>query len=176
MFLKLWYWSRTLHWLPWAIAVRRCSLITLFLELLHAQVSLCCYLSIFLSTHLRISDNWLRSVMQTVSRCYFHSFSFIGIPKIHQIPQILWRVVLTPRAAWYQVEWSPLRRYHRFWFRHSWTFTGSRFLASLWHGTLFSDRIRKKIAEIAARKHRDIHEIQHTKEMVPLTTCETSFV
>ena len=37
--------------------------------------------------------------------------------RIDQIPQIMWRVFfLAPRAAWYQVEWSRFRQYHRLWF------------------------------------------------------------
>ncbi len=107
--LKLYLWRCTLHCLSWAIGVRRCSLITLFLELLHAQVSLC-YDSIFLSAH------W----------CYFHSFSFIGIHQIDQILQILWRVFLTPRPACYQVEWSRLHQKCWFRLRYWWPFTSSR--------------------------------------------------
>ena len=94
--LKLWSWSRTLRGLPRTIGVRKCSLITLFLELLHAQVSLC-YLSIFLPTHLIISDFWLWSRLQTVPRCYFHSFSFIGIL---QMPEFTWRIFTEFESTW----------------------------------------------------------------------------
>ena len=94
--LKLWAWSRTLRGLPRTIGVRKCSLITLFLELHHAQVSFC-YLSIFLPTHLRISDFWLWSRLQTVPRCYFHYFSFIGIL---QMPEFTWRIFTEFESTW----------------------------------------------------------------------------
>ena len=37
----------------------------------------------------------------------------------------------------------------------------------LWHGTLLPDRIRKKITEMAAREHREIHDVEQTKKMIP---------
>ena len=154
--LKLYPWSCSLHKLPWASGVKKGSLSLsslLSLQLLHAQVSLC-YQSIFLSTHLRVSDFWLWSGLHRFPCCYFHFFSFIGIPRIDQIHQILWRVFLAPRAAWYQVDLSRFRRYHRLCFCHWWAFTWSRLLTSSWHGALLSDRIRKKITEMASREHR----------------------
>ena len=63
----------------------------------------------------------------------------------------------------HQVDWSRLRWNHWFWLRHRWTFTGSRFLTSLWHGALLSDRITKKIAEVAPRVHRETHYVEQTK-------------
>ena len=47
----------------------------------------------------------------------------------------------------------------------------STFLNSLGHGTLLS--VWKKMA---ARKHLEIHDIQQTKKMVPLITCEVPLV
>ena len=41
----------------------------------------------------------------------------------------------------------------------------------LWHGTLLS--VWKK--DMAAREHREIYDIQQTKKMLPLITCEASF-
>ena len=55
------------------------------------------------------------------------------------------------------------------------TFTGSRFLSSLRHGTLLPDRTRKKITEMAAREHREIHNVEQTKKMIPLITRKTLF-
>ena len=46
------------------------------------------------------------------------------------------------------------------------------FLSSLGHGTLLPDRIRKKMAEMAARKHREIHYVQQSKKMIPFITFE----
>ena len=145
------------------------SLSTLFLELLHARVSLC-YQNIFLSTHLRISDFWLWSGLHKFPCCYFHFFSFIGILRIDQILQILWRVFLAPWAAWYLVDVSRLRGYHRLWFCHQWAFTWSRLLTAFWRGAPLSDRIRKKITDMATREHREIHDVQQTKKMIPFVT------
>ena len=39
----------------------------------------------------------------------------------------------------------------------------------------FSDWIRKRIAEMAAREHRESHVFELTKKMVPLVTRETPF-
>ena len=52
---------------------------------------------------------------------------------------------------------------------------GSRFLVSLWHGALLSDRNRKKIAETAARDHQETPHVKQTKKMVALATRETLF-
>ena len=52
---------------------------------------------------------------------------------------------------------------------------GSRFLVSLWHGALLSDRNRKKIAETAAREHQETPHVKQTKKMVALATRETLF-
>ena len=78
----------------------------------------------------------------------------------NQMSQVLRRISLgAPRAAWHQVD--------RF---RIWTFTGSRFLTSLRHGALLSDRIRKKIAEMAAREHGETHHVEQTEKMIPLVT------
>ena len=144
------FWSCSMHKFPWVV------------------------IGAFLSTHLRISDFWLRSGLQTVSRCYFHSFSFNGIPRIDQIPQIQWRIFLTPRAAWCQLEWSRFRWYHRLWFCHWWAFTWSRLLTSFWHRALLSDQFRKKIIGMTAREHRETHNVKQTKKMIPFVTRKTS--
>ena len=49
-------------------------------------------------------------------------------------------------------------------------------LSSLGRDTLLPDRIRKKMAEMAARKHRENHYVQPSKKMVPLITCDTTFL
>ena len=43
------------------------------------------------------------------------------------------------------------------------------------HGALLSDRIRKKIAVMAARGHRKTCYVEQTKKMVPVVTSETLF-
>ena len=53
--------------------------------------------------------------------------------------------------------------------------TGTRFLTSLWHDALLSDRIRKKINEMAAREHRETHHIEPTKNLIRIVTRETHF-
>ena len=40
---------------------------------------------------------------------------------------------------------------------------------------LLSDRITKKLAEMAAREHREIQDAEQMKKMVPLVTRETRF-
>ena len=75
-----------------------------------------------------------------------HRLVFFDIPWIDGIAQILRRVLhRTQRVVQHQIRGSGLRhrRIYWLWFCHRWTFTGSRFLSSLWHGTLFPDRIRK---------------------------------
>ena len=72
--------------------------------------------------------------------------------------------------------WSRHHQIQRFRLRHSRTFSRIAFskiafLSSLWHGALHS--VLKK--EMAAREHREIHDIQQTKKMIPLITCESSF-
>ena len=63
---------------------------TLSLELQYAQVLN--LLSIFLSTHLRISDFLLWRGLHRFPCCYFHFFLFIDILRIEKIIKILWRV------------------------------------------------------------------------------------
>ena len=103
---------------------------------------------------------------------------FFFVLRIDGIAQILRRVLpRTERVVQHQIHGSRLhhRRTHWLWFCHLWTFTGSRFLSSLGHGTLLPDRIRKKITEIAAREHREIHDVEQTKKMIPLITRQTLF-
>ena len=83
----------------------------------------------------------------TVSSCYFHFFSFIGILRIDQIHQIVWRDFLALRVTRHQA-WSR--------FRHRRVFVRSRLLTSIWHGALLSILIvRKKITVMATREHRE---------------------
>ena len=44
-------------------------------------------------------------------------------------------------------------------------------LASLWHGTLFPDRIWKKIAKMAARGHREIRHVEQTETRLEKNVC-----
>ena len=79
-------------------------------------------------------------------------------------------------AARHQVNIFRLRWNHWSWLCHRWTLTGSRFLTSLWHGALLCDRIRKKIAEMAAREHRKTHYVEQMEKMIPLVTRKTPLV
>ena len=73
------------------------------------------------------------------------TLSFIVVPWIDRISQVLRRISLrASRAAWHQVDRFRLCWDRWSWLCHRWTFTGSRFLTSLWHGALLFDRIRKK--------------------------------
>ena len=104
------------------------------------------------------------------------TLSFVGILPVDQTSLILRRIFpRAQRTAYHQVDGSRLCWNHWYWFRHRWTFTGSRFWISLWHGPLLSDRTRKKIAEMAARENRETHHVEQTKKMVPLVTRETLF-
>ena len=159
------------HRYPWASLVRRFIPVSLF-----PGVGMLC---VFLSPHLRMFD-W---ILAWVSPHRFPgarmtaSF-FIDIHQIDWIAQNLRRVLpRTQRVVQHQIHGSRLRhrRIRWLWFCHRWTFIGSRFLSSLWHGTLLPDRIRKKITEMAAREHREIHNVEQTKKMIPFITCETPF-
>ena len=96
------------------------------------------------------------------------------VRRVVGIAQIL-RIILprTQEVVRHQIRRSRLRHHqiHRSRLRHRRTFCGSIFLPSLWHGTLLS--VWKK--EMAARDHREIHDIQQTKKIVPLITCEITF-
>ena len=87
--LKLWFRSRTLHRFPCAIGVRIGFLITLCLELLLMSTVSWGHQSILLSTNSTISDFWPWGRLPTVSRGYFHFFSFIGISWLTRYPKLV---------------------------------------------------------------------------------------
>ena len=150
-----------------ATGVRTCSLITVCLELLLPPAVSSGHWSILLSTRLRVPDFWSWSESPTVSSGCFHVFSFIGIPQIDQIPHTSWRDFLTPRVTCHQA-WSR--------FRHRRAFVRGRLLTLFWHGALLSNLIvRKKITEMAARGHRETHNVDQTKKMIPFVSWKTSF-
>ena len=116
---------------------------------------------------------WRRCLHMFPCAC-LTTLSFIDILRIDRISQILRRIFpLTRRAVWRQIDRSRLRQNHWLRFRHGWTFTGSRFLTSHWHGALLSDRIRKKITEMAAREYGETHKIEQTRKIVPFVTRKT---
>ena len=91
------------------------------------------------------------------------------------VPETLWRVFFTPRVARHQAQWSRLRR--NCWSRlcHRRAFIWSRILTSFWHGALLSNPIvRKKITDMATREHRETHNVEQTKKMIPFVTWKAS--
>ena len=125
----------------------------------------------FLSSHLRMFVFLALVSLYKFPCASLTTLSFIDILRIDQISLILRRIFpRSQRAVWHQINGSPLRQIR---FRHRWTFAASRFLPSLWHCALLSDRIRKKIAEMTAIEHW--HDVALTKKMVPLVTRATHF-
>ena len=82
--LKLYHWSCTLHRFPSAIRAFSCRIVWEYLTSYFDAV--CTGFPVTISTS-------------------FRSSAFSG----DQIHQILWRVFVVPRAAWYQFEWSRFR-------------------------------------------------------------------
>ena len=134
--------------------------------------------SFFLSPRLRTFGFWiLGDPHKSPSACII-TLSFIVVPRIDQMSHVVRRMLLrAPRAAQHQVYRFCLRGNCWSWLCHRWTFTGSRFLTSLWHGALlFPDRIRKKNAEVSAREHRETHHVEQTEKVIPLVTRKTPLV
>ena len=133
-------------------------------------------LSFFLSPHLRTFGFWILGDPHKSPDASMITLSFFVVLRIDPTSQVLRKIFLrAPRAVWHQVDRFRPRWNHWSWLCHGWTFTGSRFLTSLWHGALLSDRISKKIAELAAREHRETHYVEQTKKMIPLVTWKTLF-
>ena len=109
--------------------------------------------NILVSTRLRISDFWM---LHQLPGCLYDFLYFIGIHRIDQRPQTSWRDFLTSLLAQHQA-WCRFRRRR--------AFIRSRLLTSFRHGALLSNLIvSKKITEISTRIHREIHNVEQTKE------------
>ena len=130
----------------------------------------------FLSFHLRTFNFWILSGLHKFPCARQITLSVIADLQIDWISQVKWRIFpRAARAVQNQVDWSRLRWNRWSWLCHWWTFTGSRILTSLWHGALRSDRIRKKMAKMAAREHREIHDVEQTEKMIQFVTRKTLF-
>ena len=132
-------------------------------------------LSTFLFPHLRVLGWILVCVShQFPSADWDTSLSCLSPPRVVGVAQFLrWAFLHTQRVVRNQIHRSWFRHHQidRFRLRHGRTFSKNTLLSSLWHGALLS--VSKK--EMAAREHRRIHDIQQTKKIIPVITCETTF-
>ena len=85
------------------------------------------------------------------------TLSFIVVPRIDQMSHVVRKIFLrAPRAAQHQVDRFCLRWNRWSWLCHRWTFTGSRFLNSLWHGALlFRSDQKEKCWSVCKRTSRN---------------------
>ena len=128
--LKVCCWSRCPYKFLCTSGVRRFLLVALFPGIW--------ILSIFLSLHSRTFDflgfGWAVQVSFVLVWLPCLSSTFTGLtPDVpNPAEDFLSRSTGCVTPSW----WSRFRWNHWFRFRHRWTFTGSRFLTSLWHGAL----------------------------------------
>ena len=117
--------DRVSHVLKSDLGVAHCTGFLLLLELESTFSSRC-----FWSCSMHKFPSAIRVFSCQPTGAISTPFRSSAFPQIDQIPQILRRVFLTPRAACYQVEWSRLRG--KCWFRlcHWRSFTWSRLLTS----------------------------------------------
>ena len=96
------------------------------------------------------------------------SFLSSAYPGLTRYPKLLWRDFLTPGIPYHQ-RWLRYRRGRAF-IRH-------RLLNAFRHGALLSNLIGivgKKIAKKATSIHREIHNVERTKKVIPFISWETS--
>ena len=78
----------------------------------------------------------------------------------------------TARHQWNR-SWFCHHQIHRPGLRHWWTFSWKSFLSFCRHSTVYALLLVWK-KEMAARKHREIKNVQQMEKMLPLIACETS--